>query len=212
MIISGELSHKDSMGNVETMKRGDVQMTSGGSGIRHSEYNDHDSTEVHFLQIWAMPEASACRKKPGYYTRHFSDADKTDKWAHIVAPVSQSAEFGVVDKREADGPTPIHASVNMLATMLSPAKALTHSLVPTLNGKNGKLVYVQLVQTSGYNPRAAPKDGKSANLVKVSMGSQEATLGEGDGVFIQQVNVGDEIKVANVGDKVAEVVLFEMDA
>jgi redox-sensitive bicupin YhaK (pirin superfamily) len=42
-IISGELSHKDSMGNVETMKRGDVQMTSGGTGIAHSEYNDHKS-------------------------------------------------------------------------------------------------------------------------------------------------------------------------
>lgn len=40
-ILSGELSHKDSMGNVETMKRGDVQMTSGGTGIKHSEYNDH---------------------------------------------------------------------------------------------------------------------------------------------------------------------------
>jgi redox-sensitive bicupin YhaK (pirin superfamily) len=40
-IVSGELSHKDSMGNVETMKRGDVQMTSGGTGIKHSEYNDN---------------------------------------------------------------------------------------------------------------------------------------------------------------------------
>jgi redox-sensitive bicupin YhaK (pirin superfamily) len=38
-IVSGELSHKDSMGNVETMKRGDVQMTSGGTGISHSEFN-----------------------------------------------------------------------------------------------------------------------------------------------------------------------------
>jgi redox-sensitive bicupin YhaK (pirin superfamily) len=42
-IVTGQLSHKDSMANVETMKRGDVQMTSGGSGIKHSEYNGHDS-------------------------------------------------------------------------------------------------------------------------------------------------------------------------
>jgi redox-sensitive bicupin YhaK (pirin superfamily) len=40
-IISGELAHKDNMGNVETMRRGDIQMTSGGTGIAHSEYNDH---------------------------------------------------------------------------------------------------------------------------------------------------------------------------
>lgn len=39
IILDGELSHRDSMGNVETMKRGDVQMTSGGTGIAHSEFN-----------------------------------------------------------------------------------------------------------------------------------------------------------------------------
>lgn len=41
-LVSGELHHKDSMGNVETMKRGDIQMTSAGTGIRHSEYNGSD--------------------------------------------------------------------------------------------------------------------------------------------------------------------------
>ena len=56
------------MGNVETMKRGDVQMTSGGTGIRHSEYNDNASKEVHFLQIWAKPNEYGL--KPEYYTRY----------------------------------------------------------------------------------------------------------------------------------------------
>jgi len=40
------------MNNVETLTRGDVQYTTGGTGISHSEYNNHDSKEVHFLQIW----------------------------------------------------------------------------------------------------------------------------------------------------------------
>jgi len=37
------------------MKRGDVQFTTGGSGIAHSEENEHSKDEVHFLQIWALP-------------------------------------------------------------------------------------------------------------------------------------------------------------
>jgi quercetin 2,3-dioxygenase len=40
------------MNNIETLKRGDVQYTSAGTGIAHSEYNNNPSTEVHFLQIW----------------------------------------------------------------------------------------------------------------------------------------------------------------
>jgi hypothetical protein len=72
-------------------------------------------------------------------------------------------------------------------------------------------VYVQLVQTSGYNPRQAPTDGSVAQ-VKVSLGGETATLSEGDGVFIRGAKVGDELTTENVGRKVGEVVLFEMDA
>jgi redox-sensitive bicupin YhaK (pirin superfamily) len=38
-IVDGELEHKDSMGNLEKLRRGEVQFTSAGTGIRHSEYN-----------------------------------------------------------------------------------------------------------------------------------------------------------------------------
>lgn len=49
-IIEGELTHRDSMGNVETLRRGEVQFTSAGTGIRHSEYNADKKRECHFLQ------------------------------------------------------------------------------------------------------------------------------------------------------------------
>jgi redox-sensitive bicupin YhaK (pirin superfamily) len=41
-LVAGELEHRDSMGNLETLRRGDVQFTSAGTGIRHSEYNRND--------------------------------------------------------------------------------------------------------------------------------------------------------------------------
>lgn len=209
-ILSGTLAHKDTMGNVEEMKRGDVQMTSGGTGIAHSEYNGSKKEEVHFLQIWALPNQRGL--KPQYYARHFTDEEKKNKWAHVVAPVG-STEFGVVDTRNGTGPTPIHSALNFFASLVDAGTTLEHNLVPRLKpaSPEGKLVYLQVVQTSGYNPRPAPTDG-SVNQFKVELGGQDVTLGEGDGVFIRGANVGDKLTVTNVGNKTGEIVLFEMDA
>ncbi|ORY25539.1 RmlC-like cupin domain-containing protein [Naematelia encephala] len=205
-LLSGKLSHKDSMGNVETMVRGDVQMTSGGTGIRHSEYNDHDE-EVHFLQIWAKPNQSGL--KPQYFTRHYTDAEKTDKLIKIVAPIGTD---GVVEAREGDGPTPVHAPLHTLVTLLSPSKSVTHTVLPPLKATvESKLVLVQVVQSSGYNTKPASKD-PSGVVIKVSGGDSQVTLGEGDAVFIREAKVGEEIVLENVGSKVGEVVVFEMDA
>ena len=53
--LSGELEHKDSMGNTATIKAGEVQVMSAGTGIKHSEYNKKKDDEVRFLQIWMFP-------------------------------------------------------------------------------------------------------------------------------------------------------------
>lgn len=202
-VLGGTLAHKDSMGNVEGMTRGDVQMTSGGTGIRHSEYNG-GKDEVHFLQIWALPNQR--NLTPKYYARHFSDAEKTDQWAHVVAPVNYP---GVVDERDAKGPTPIHADLNFFATLLSPGKDLTKKVTDTSKNTPGeKLVYIQVVQSTEYNTGPALADGAH---VEVTLGGQSQNLGEGDGVFIRGAKSADDIVVKNTGSKVAEVVLFEMD-
>lgn len=50
-IVSGELTHRDSLKNVEVLKRGGVQFTSAGTGIVHSEFNENEKEWVHFLQV-----------------------------------------------------------------------------------------------------------------------------------------------------------------
>ena len=62
----GVFHSEDSMGNTEVLQRGDIQMTSAGTGIRHSE-KCHGPNQVHFLQIWAIPDES--KLSPKYYTR-----------------------------------------------------------------------------------------------------------------------------------------------
>ena len=54
------------MGNREVLTRGDLQMTSAGTGIRHSE-KAHGDDPVHFLQIWSVPFTAGL--PPQYFTR-----------------------------------------------------------------------------------------------------------------------------------------------
>lgn len=54
------------MNNVEILKRGDVQLTSAGTGIRHSEASNGNE-DVHLLQIWAYPWKDSLT--PKYFTR-----------------------------------------------------------------------------------------------------------------------------------------------
>src|SRR5580704_5644368 len=68
-VLSGELAHKDSMGNGSTIRPGDVQRMSAGSGVRHSEFNPSPTAGTHFLQIWIQPKARNIA--PSYEEKRF---------------------------------------------------------------------------------------------------------------------------------------------
>ncbi len=82
-IIRGELTHKDSMRNKESLGRGAMQYLSAGTGITHSEYNEGDE-EVHVIQTWILPQAKGL--EPQYGSKIFSSEERHNKWLHLIAP------------------------------------------------------------------------------------------------------------------------------
>jgi redox-sensitive bicupin YhaK (pirin superfamily) len=63
-VLSGRLEHADTLGNRGTITPGLAQRMSAGTGIRHSEMNASPTDEVHFLQMWVLPDAEGVA--PGY--------------------------------------------------------------------------------------------------------------------------------------------------
>jgi quercetin 2,3-dioxygenase len=83
-VLSGELSHRDSMGNGSVMRPGDVQRMSAGTGVRHSEFNPSASEPVHFLQIWIEPARRSI--EPSYEQKRFGNEEKRGRLRLIASP------------------------------------------------------------------------------------------------------------------------------
>ena len=82
-VLDGELAHKDSMGNGSAIKTGDVQLMSAGTGVTHSEFNGSDTEEVHFLQIWIMPDIE--NTTPGYQQKSFDQSEIKNQFRVVVS-------------------------------------------------------------------------------------------------------------------------------
>jgi redox-sensitive bicupin YhaK (pirin superfamily) len=100
-VLEGAIGHEDSMGNGSTIRPGDVQRLSAGTGMMHSEYNYEKEGVTHFLQIWIEPDVRGIA--PSYEQKHFSNADKRGR-------------LRVVASRDGrDGSVSIHQDALMLA-------------------------------------------------------------------------------------------------
>lgn len=82
--LEGDLAHKDSMGNAETIKFGDVQVMSAGTGIRHSEFNPNADRRTKLLQIWLFPNKR--NVTPRYQQITLDVSDRHNKLQQILSP------------------------------------------------------------------------------------------------------------------------------
>ncbi len=125
-VLSGELAHKDNMGNVKAIPPGDVQRMSAGSGVQHSEFNHAPGQATHFLQIWIEPNVTGIA--PGYEQKTFGAEEKRG----ILRLVASNDG--------AQGSVTIHADARVYAALLDGDETATLALNPA------RKTYVHLVR------------------------------------------------------------------
>jgi redox-sensitive bicupin YhaK (pirin superfamily) len=154
-VLDGALAHRDSMGNGSTIRPGDVQRMSAGTGVRHSEFNGSPTDTAHFLQIWIIPDAPG--GAPGYEEKRFADDEKR-RLRVIASPDS------------ADGSVKIGADARIFAGLFNGDERADFD-VPA-----GRRVYVHVARGAVTVNGETLGAGDAAKLEDVS----KVTLEKGD--------------------------------
>lgn len=131
-VVNGEITHKDSMGNSETLKRGEVQYLSVGDGIYHSEHNLHETEDLRLLQIWIIPPKIGLPRL--YGSKKFEKEDRLNKFLNIV-----SSQNGTADIK-------IYQDINIFVSELEINKSLDFEIK-----ENRQVYFVQIEGSSSIN-------------------------------------------------------------
>jgi hypothetical protein len=125
-VLDGELAHKDSTGTSSTIRPGDVQRMSAGSGVRHSEFNASHEHPVHFLQIWILPDVLGIPAE--YEEKHFATDRKRGRLCLIAA------------RDGAGGSVRIHQDVNVYAGLFDGSEQGVLEVAP------GRRIYLHVAR------------------------------------------------------------------
>jgi redox-sensitive bicupin YhaK (pirin superfamily) len=83
-ILAGELTHEDSMGHRQTLRRGEAQVMTAGRGVSHSEHNRHETAACHLLQIWLLPDRAGLT--PRYDQQEVPMSKASNAWFALAGP------------------------------------------------------------------------------------------------------------------------------
>jgi len=125
-VLSGELAHEDSMGNVKGIPPGDVQRMSAGTGVVHSEFNHANDQTTHFLQIWIEPNVTGI--PPSYEQKTIPAEQKRGALRLVASP------------NGAQGSVTLHADAALYAGLFDGDESAALALTPARKG------YVHLVR------------------------------------------------------------------
>ena len=92
-VLSGALEHKDSMGNGEILRAGELQRMSAGTGVEHSEFNPSQTDPVHLYQIWLLPLSAGI--EPSYEQKHFPEPERQNRLRLVVSPDGEQGSLRI---------------------------------------------------------------------------------------------------------------------
>jgi quercetin 2,3-dioxygenase len=143
-VLEGALEHKDTLGTGAVIRPGDVQMMSAGAGIAHSESNHSRTEQVHFLQIWIVPDRRGVA--PRYQQVHCSQASKRGRLRLIISPDGRDGSLGV------------YQDVRVYAGLFDGAES------QALEIPNGRHAYVHVARGTVLVNGVALQDGDGARV------------------------------------------------
>jgi redox-sensitive bicupin YhaK (pirin superfamily) len=128
IVLEGALEHRDSLGNGEVLRPGEVQRMSAGTGIRHSEFNPSATEPVHLYQIWLFPREK--NLTPSYEQKALDPAARNNRFQLVASP----------DGR--DGALTIHQNAELYQADLTANANVIHRLRP------GRAAWLQVLRGS----------------------------------------------------------------
>lgn len=127
-VLDGALEHKDSMGNGETLRPGEFQRMSAGTGILHSEFNPSESEPVHLYQIWLFPDTKGLT--PSYEQKSFPEAERLNRFRVVASPSAREGSLRIHQDAE------IHlATAEAGAELKRPLAPGRHAWLQVLRGE-----------------------------------------------------------------------------
>jgi redox-sensitive bicupin YhaK (pirin superfamily) len=142
-VLEGNLEHQDSMGNRRTLKPGEVQLMSAGTGVTHGEYNPNKDIATRFLQIWIQPERKGLT--PSY-----------TEW-HPAPAHAEAAKVLVISPDGRDGSATIHQDAFVYRIQMKAGEQVEHDLAA------GRGLWLQIMTGSGEMNGNQLAEGDGAN-------------------------------------------------
>lgn len=147
-IVHGEITHKDSMGNAETLKKGEVQYMSAGTGVMHSEHNNSND-DLRLLQIWILPPKKGVQPLYGSFSYPWEERHNTF--------------LNIVSSQNGKAPIKIYQDVNIYVSEMDEHKNLNFDINP-----NRQIYFVQIEGKATVN-EVILEEGDALKITKENL-------------------------------------------